>query len=111
MRDYKGYTPKERMANLARVKKAIKEGTLPNPNTLPCEICGQTEGIREYHCKDYNPEVAMQSLQCLCYKCHRALHVYELGETHRWYKRAVEYFDEVKRGVKHAPVMSYYKKR
>lgn len=107
MRDYKGFTPQQRLANLDRVKQAIKDGILPSPFKLKCEICGQNKGIREYHCKDYTPEKAMESLQCLCYKCHRYLHVFELGEEHKYYKVAQDYFNRVKQGEVFDPVFRY----
>ena len=56
MREYKGFSEKER--------NAIQNGELVHPCTLPCEMCGQDKGIREWHCEDYTPEVAMQSLHC-----------------------------------------------
>ncbi len=108
MREYKGYTPEQRMQNLYRVKEAIKKGELENPLNLKCEICGQDKGIREWHCKDYNPEVAMKSLQCLCYKCHRNLHIKELGESHKYYWWAVGYFNKIKNGFKYTPTYSKY---
>ena len=107
MRNYKGYTEQDRRKNLAKVKTLIAQGKLENPNNLKCEICGQDKGIREYHCMDYNPAVALQSLKCLCYKCHRYLHVYELGESHKYYKNAKTYFERVKSGYIYKPVYSY----
>ena len=109
MREYKGFTDKERRANLYRVKKAIADGELPHPCTLPCEICGQDKGIREWHCEDYTPERAMQSLHCLCWRCHRNHHIIEVGEEHRRYKSAKLYFDKVAEGMIFKPVyMKHY---
>ena len=109
MRDYKGFTDKERRANLYLVKKAIKNGELAHPCTLPCEICGQDKGIREWHCEDYTPERAMQSLHCYCWRCHRNYHIIEVGEEHKKYKYAKFYFDKVAEGMIFKPVyMKHY---
>lgn len=109
MRDYKGFTDKERRANQYQVNKAIKNGELAHPCTLPCEMCGQDKGIREWHCEDYTPEVAMQSLHCLCWRCHRNHHIVEVGEEHKKYKSAKLYFDKVAEGMIFKPVyMKHY---
>ena len=107
MRDYKGFTPRQRMSNLYKVKQLIQDGVLPSPYNLKCERCGQDKGIREYHCSDYSNGTAIENLHCLCYKCHRMLHVYELGETHKYYKNAKEYFDNIDKGLRYKPVMNY----
>jgi len=108
MKDYKGFTEKERKAVQYHVNKAIKNGELANPCTLPCEICGQTKGIREWHCEDYTPEVALQSLNCLCWRCHRNHHIVEMGEEHKRYKYAKFYFDKVTEGKIFEPVYTKY---
>lgn len=111
MRDYKGYTHEQRMQNLYRVKNEIAEGRLENPLNMKCEICGMDKGIREYHCYDYNPEVALKSLRCLCYKCHRNLHIKEIGQSHKYYWWAIGYFNKIKKGFKYEPTYtSYYTK-
>lgn len=107
MRDYKGFTAEERLANLARVKQAIKDGILESPYKLKCEKCGQDKGVREYHCYDYTPEVALQSLQCLCWRCHRNLHTYERGEG-QYYGYSKYYFREVAKGKVFPPVYTKY---
>lgn len=107
MRDYKGYTPKQRLNNLEKVKTLINEGKLASPYTKKCEICGQDKGIREYHCTDYGDGTNPKNLKCLCFKCHRYLHVFELGETHKYYQNAKEYFDRVKNGYIYKPVRDY----
>lgn len=106
-KDYKGFTPKQRLENLKRVKEAISLGKLEDPKNMKCEICGQDKGIREYHCMDYNPEIAMDSLKCLCFKCHRYLHVKEIGESHKYYNNAKDYFEKVEQGKVFKPVYSY----
>lgn len=106
-KEYKGFTKEQRMANLKKVKQAIKDGLLPDPNTLKCEICGQNQGIREYHCFDYTPENAMKCLKCLCYKCHRYLHINEIGESNKWYNYSVYYFKRVKEGFIFPARMKY----
>lgn len=108
MRDYKGFTAKERYANLEKVKKAIRDGLLESPYNLKCERCGQDKGVREYHCYDYTPEKSMESLTCLCWRCHRNLHTYEIGESHKYYNYAVYYFKEVDKGRIFPPVYTKY---
>ena len=108
MKDYKGFTAKERYASLKRVKKAINDGLLESPYKLKCEMCGQDKGVREYHCTDYTPEREMNSLQCLCFRCHRNLHVNEIGEGHKYYSYSVYYFNEVKKGKIFPPVYTKY---
>lgn len=105
---YKGYSPQQRMENLKRVKEAIKDGILEDPYNMRCEICGQDKGVREYHCYDYNPEVSLRSLKCLCWKCHRNLHVLEKGESHEYYTWAKRYFEKVKMGKVYAPKYTKY---
>lgn len=107
MRDYNGYSAEERRKHNEEVKKLIKEGKIESPYKLKCERCGQDKGIREYHCVDYDLNLIFESLRCLCYKCHRYLHVYELGETHKYYKNAKTYFDQVKNGHIYKPVFDY----
>ena len=109
MRDYKGYSAEQRRKNLVNVKELIANGELESPYKKKCEICGQDKGIREYHCTDYNPEVALKSLKCLCYKCHRYLHVFELGESHKYYQNAKKYFEKVKTGYIYKPLYDYKK--
>ena len=104
MRQYKGYTHQQRMSNLKLVKQKISDGQLEDPMNLKCQICGLEKGIREYHCFDYNPQVALKSLNVLCWTCHRKLHVYELGQTHKYYQQAKEYFEKIKDGYKPKPV-------
>ena len=105
---YKGYSPEQRWANLERVKQAIRDGELESPYNLKCEICGQDKGVREYHCTDYNPAVAMDSLVCLCWKCHRNLHILEIGEKHEKYQWAKRYFEKIKEGYRYSPKYTEY---
>lgn len=108
MREYKGYSHNERMANLNKVKKAIKDNLIPDPKDCACEICGQTEGVREYHCYNYHPLVAMKCMMVLCWKCHRNLHILEIGETHERYGYVTYYFDEVNKGKVFPPMYTKY---
>ena len=108
MREYKGFTHEQRMANLRKVKKAIKDGIIEDPKDLKCEICGQEHGVKEYHCYNYDPKVAMQSMNVLCWKCHRNLHVLEIGETHKYYNYVVYYFKKVGEGEIFPPVYTKY---
>lgn len=114
MNDYKGYSGKHRMKVQRIINKAIKEKDIPSPLNLKCDICGQDKGIREWHSWDYRLETALETIQCLCWRCHRNWHVFEKGETDTTsYIKAVEYFTNVKRkGMIYPPVYNkkYYSK-
>ena len=45
-------------------------------------MCGQDKGVREYHNTDYflEGEEYIKSLQCLYFKCHRAIHAEYAGK-------------------------------
>lgn len=103
IKSYRGYSHNERLAVQRIINKAIKDGTINSPLDLPCEICGQTRGIREWHSWDYKPETALQTIQCVCWRCHRNWHIFERGPENKGYDRAVEYFRQVKRNGKIFP--------
>ena len=62
--EYNGFTGKQRAKGAIIIKKAIKEGILPDLHTSPCEMCGQTKGIREYHAEDYSPNKNIDVVVC-----------------------------------------------
>ena len=68
----KFFTPKQRRASLIMVKKAMKDGVLSPLENVPCRMCGQTEGIKHYHCENYDDPVG--DVSCLCWRCHMIFH-------------------------------------
>lgn len=111
---YRGYSHNERLAVQRIINQAIKDGKIQSPLDLPCEICGQTKGIREWHSWEYAKETALETIQCVCYRCHRNWHVFERGpENNSRYNAAVNYFRQVKRDNKIFPPVynkKYYTK-
>lgn len=108
MREYKGYSHDERMANLNMVKQAIADGLIEDAKDLKCNICGQEDGIKEYHCYNYNPLVSLKCMDVLCWKCHRNLHILEIGKSHKYYDYVLYYFKEVKKGKIFPPMYTKY---
>lgn len=108
MKDYKGYSEKQRKHVQYLLNKAIRNGEMKNPCLLPCEICGQKKGIREWHSKDYAEDTWKDNLQCLCWRCHRMLHVFEQGPISKRYESARIYFQSVKNGMIFDPVYTTY---
>jgi hypothetical protein len=70
MRDYKGWTAKERLASLKKTKAAISAGIIPPPTE--CNRCGKTTGRIDYHNHDYSDPV--KYLEQICQGCHTRLH-------------------------------------
>jgi hypothetical protein len=70
MRDYKGWTAKERLASLKKTKTAIAAGTIPSPTK--CNRCGKTTGRIDYHNHDYSDPI--KYLEQICQGCHTRLH-------------------------------------
>jgi transposase-like protein len=70
MRDYKGWTGKERLASLKKTKAAIAAGIIPPPTK--CNRCGKTTGRIDYHNHDYSDPI--KNLEPLCQGCHIRLH-------------------------------------
>jgi len=114
MESYKGYSGKHRLKVQRIMNKAIEEGRLANPLDLKCEICGQDKGIKEWHNYDYALDTCLETIQCLCWRCHRNWHVFEKGETDTTrYKNAVKYFSAIKHEGKIFPPVynkKYYSK-
>lgn len=89
MNSYNGFSPEERRRGDRILKKAIKEGKIPDPMTQPCAMCGQTKGIRHYHCEDYSPENILQDATVLCWRCHMMLHT-RFWHPKSWHKYMTE---------------------
>lgn len=70
MRDYKGWTAKERRASLKKTKAAIAAGIIPPPTK--CNRCGKETGRIDYHNHDYSDPI--KYLEPLCQGCHTRLH-------------------------------------
>lgn len=77
MRDYKGWTAKERLASFAKTKAAIAAGEIPPPTK--CNRCGKTTGRIDYHNHDYSDPI--KHLEQICQGCHIRLHRMENKET------------------------------
>jgi hypothetical protein len=76
MRDYKGWTAKERLASFAKTKAAIAAGIIPPPTQ--CNRCGKTTGRIDYHNRDYSDPI--KYLEQICQVCHTRLHRMENKE-------------------------------
>lgn len=96
--EYNGFTPEERMKGDKIIKKAIADGILPDLHTIPCELCGQTKGIREYHAEDYSPDKILDDVICVCKKCHR--HIHAKNKETPYYK---QYEKDIRNGKIYEP--------
>lgn len=115
MKNYKKWTPEERYENLKLFKTAEKLGLVQIEKK--CSFCGQTRGIIQTHCTDY--DVSRNILQKIitdgecndeenrllhkvligvCGLCHQMLHIKERGD-----ERAEVYFADIKNGWKPSP--------
>ena len=70
MRDYKGWTAKERLASLKKTKAALAAGVIPPPTK--CNRCGKETGRIDYHNQDYSDPI--KHLEQICQGCHTRLH-------------------------------------
>ena len=72
MDSYNGFSGKERAANGAALRRAIKAGAVPAP-VGPCAICGDPEAKVEYHSEDYSKPYnwSPPSAYPVCLACHR----------------------------------------
>lgn len=66
------FSPEKRRASIPVQKKAIKEGKLKPLDEMACRMCGQTEGLKAYHCENYNDPVG--DATPLCWRCHMMWH-------------------------------------
>ena len=99
MKEYNGFTEKERLKGNKIIKKAIKDGLLPQLNTVKCEMCGQDKGIRHYHNEDYTPENIIQDAKCLCFRCH--MHIHSNNKNSKSWQK---YEEDIKNGEIYPPV-------
>ncbi|QDP66238.1 MAG: hypothetical protein Unbinned805contig1001_9 [Prokaryotic dsDNA virus sp.] len=118
MRDYKGWTGKQRKESLKLTNKAKELGWIKLPTC--CNRCGQTKGILQLHNEDYSvtynvlrdaldrfPAQIKKSemkkvaevLEELCWRCHMIHH-----STHRNPQACENYFNEIKAGKQYPPV-------
>jgi len=88
LRDFKQWSAAERRASAWKTKKAIEDGTIPPPEDLGCNRCGQKQGILQYHNHDYSDPV--KYLEPLCWRCHMILH-----STHINSQACQEYWDNI----------------
>ena len=96
--EYNGFSPEDRIKGDKIIKKAIDEGILPDLHTIPCALCGQDKGVREYHAEDYSPDKILDDVICVCKSCHIHIHSQWRGSK-GWNKRE----EEIKKGIKHKP--------
>jgi hypothetical protein len=82
------YSGEKRMASIPILNKATAEGGLPPIASVPCRMCGQMEGVKQWHCEDYDNPVT--DATCLCWHCHMKWH-----SRLRNPKTAFKYFYEV----------------
>jgi len=66
------FDSKTRDASMLIQKKAVQEGRMKSIKDVPCVWCGQLEGIKAYHCEDYNDPVG--DAQSMCWRCHMMWH-------------------------------------
>ena len=71
MKEYNGFSGKERDKVAVIIRKAIQSGELPAPNK--CCMCGQEKGMLHYHLEDYSKP--LEDLQPICVGCHMRLHI------------------------------------
>ena len=107
MNSYHGYTGGQRLKIQRIINKQIAQGELASPFYLPCCICGQSKGIREYHCENYGDYTWKYGMLCLCFRCHRMIH--RQGSEKKGYaESANEYFCKVNQGITFDPVYSKF---
>ncbi len=107
MISYNGFTDAQRKHGQKIINKAIAEGKIKDPMQEVCVLCGQDEGIREWHNEDYTPENLLKDAKCLCWHCHRALHR-RFENPERFAKYII---DVVIYGKRKPPVYINYKKK
>lgn len=68
----KFFTGDKRNESIPLQKEAEHAGVLPDIKTVACRMCGQTEGMKAWHCEDYDDPVG--DATCLCWRCHMIWH-------------------------------------
>jgi hypothetical protein len=92
---YQRWTAKERDKSARITKMMIEAGQIPP--AIVCVLCGQTEGIIEYHNTNYDDPA--KYLLPLCYRCHMIHHSYHINP-----EKCVQYWIEIGRGIKFEPL-------
>ena len=101
------FSGEKRLASMSLIEKAIKEGRLMPLKLSECFWCGQSKGIKHYHCEDYDNPV--EDAICLCWRCHMIWHsrfrkpeatfkyIYEVMVLKKQYPAVFQHnFDELK---------------
>src|SRR6185437_7567205 len=91
MKDYNGFSGKQRNRAQAWLNKQWNTGRLPRPSI--CVACGQNEGTIEAHAEDYSEpfRAGVTDQFHLCSTCHRQVHARcRNPEAWREYRENVE---------------------
>src|SRR5438045_3878516 len=72
MESYNGFSPNERDANGAALRKALRDRSVPVPSG-DCALCGDPNAVLEYHYEDYSKPYrwTRPAAYPLCRHCHR----------------------------------------
>lgn len=105
---YNGFSPQERNANGAALRKALNANTIRTP-VGPCALCGDPSAPLEYHSEDYSKpyQWSQPAAYALCRHCHRnRLHKRfdkpELWDAFKAHIRRGGYASDLKMpGIKH----------
>lgn len=75
MKDYNGFSPKQRVKALNWFKDQIARGNKPEQPDF-CECCGQRKGKLMWHSEDYSEPFSLKHIgkHGLCYRCHMIIH-------------------------------------
>lgn len=95
MKRYKKWSAEERRISGEKTYEAIQKGKIPKPSK--CNRCGQTEGIIDYHNRDYSHPTKF--LEQMCVRCHMMLHSVFRSEA-----AVLKYWEEIKAGKRYPPV-------
>lgn len=99
MKDYNGFTAKQRMHGDKIIKEAIKRGMLPPLSECSCYLCGQRKGILHYHNEDYTPENVIKDAKPVCWTCHMMIHArFDHPKSYE------KYMESVRNGKQYPPV-------
>ena len=72
---YNGFEPEEIEASKEIIKNAIEDGTLKALKETECVICGQNNGLREYHVEDFSSDdKIIETAEPVCWTCHQYIH-------------------------------------
>ena len=96
-KDWGRWTGAERDRSYRLTLRAIQYGLIPHQSQLACSLCGQREGIRDYHSVNYDHPTKF--LEPLCYRCHMILH-----NEHNDPDACERYWDEIAHGKQYPPL-------